>query len=65
VRLAGGALGVRRSQPGVLSPLGAWPSSQWVGVTAIRVERWVSRLTGAANVRQVTLFPRDPHRSAP
>jgi aspartyl-tRNA synthetase len=38
---------------------------QWVGVAAIGVERWVSRLTGAANIREVTLFPRDLHRFAP
>jgi nondiscriminating aspartyl-tRNA synthetase len=35
------------------------------GGFAIGLERWTSRLTGAANVREVTLFPRDLHRLTP
>jgi nondiscriminating aspartyl-tRNA synthetase len=35
------------------------------GGFAIGLERWVARLTGSANVRQVTLFPRDLHRLTP
>jgi len=35
------------------------------GGFAIGLERWVSRLAGAANVREVTLFPRDLHRLEP
>lgn len=35
------------------------------GGFAIGLERWVSRLVEAANVREVTLFPRDLHRLAP
>ncbi len=35
------------------------------GGFAIGLERWIARLTGAANVREVTLFPRDLHRSTP
>jgi nondiscriminating aspartyl-tRNA synthetase len=35
------------------------------GGFAIGLERWTARLTGAANVRQVTLFPRDLHRITP
>jgi nondiscriminating aspartyl-tRNA synthetase len=35
------------------------------GGFAIGLERWTARLTGAANVRQVTLFPRDNHRLSP
>jgi nondiscriminating aspartyl-tRNA synthetase len=35
------------------------------GGFAIGLERWTARLTGAANVRQVTAFPRDLHRLAP
>ena len=35
------------------------------GGFAIGLERWVARLVGAANVREVTLFPRDIHRLAP
>lgn len=35
------------------------------GGFAIGLERWVARLTGAANIRQVTLFPRDLNRLAP
>jgi nondiscriminating aspartyl-tRNA synthetase len=35
------------------------------GGFAIGLERWTARLTGAANVRQVTLFPRDSHRLSP
>jgi nondiscriminating aspartyl-tRNA synthetase len=35
------------------------------GGFAIGLERWIARLTGAANVREVTLFPRDMHRLSP
>lgn len=35
------------------------------GGFAIGLERWTARLTGAANVRQVTLFPRDINRLTP
>jgi nondiscriminating aspartyl-tRNA synthetase len=35
------------------------------GGFAIGLERWVSRLTGAANVRETTLFPRDRDRLTP
>ena len=35
------------------------------GGFAIGLERWVARLAGAANVREVTLFPRDLQRLAP
>jgi nondiscriminating aspartyl-tRNA synthetase len=35
------------------------------GGFAIGLERWVARLTGAANIREVTLFPRDLHRLSP
>jgi nondiscriminating aspartyl-tRNA synthetase len=35
------------------------------GGFAIGLERWVSRLTGAANVRETTLFPRDRSRLTP
>jgi nondiscriminating aspartyl-tRNA synthetase len=35
------------------------------GGFAIGLERWTARVTGAANVRQVTLFPRDLHRLTP
>jgi nondiscriminating aspartyl-tRNA synthetase len=35
------------------------------GGFAIGLERWVGRLVGAANIREVTLFPRDLHRLAP
>ncbi|MCU1536917.1 MAG: aspartyl-tRNA synthetase [Humibacillus sp.] len=35
------------------------------GGFAIGLERWVARLTGAENVREVTLFPRDLHRLTP
>ncbi|MNW63338.1 Asparagine--tRNA ligase [compost metagenome] len=35
------------------------------GGFAIGLERWTARLTGAANVREVTLFPRDLHRLVP
>lgn len=35
------------------------------GGFAIGLERWVGRLVGAANVREVTLFPRDLNRLAP
>jgi nondiscriminating aspartyl-tRNA synthetase len=35
------------------------------GGFAIGLERWVARLTGAANVREVTLFPRDINRLTP
>lgn len=35
------------------------------GGFALGLERWTARLTGAANVREVTLFPRDLHRLTP
>jgi len=35
------------------------------GGFAIGLERWVARLAGATNVREVTLFPRDLHRLTP
>lgn len=35
------------------------------GGFAIGMERFVAQLTGADNIRQVTLFPRDLHRLAP
>jgi nondiscriminating aspartyl-tRNA synthetase len=35
------------------------------GGFAIGLERWVARLTGASNVREVTLFPRDLQRLSP
>ncbi|HUJ04924.1 MAG TPA: aspartate--tRNA(Asn) ligase [Streptosporangiaceae bacterium] len=35
------------------------------GGFAIGLERWTARLTGAANIREVTMFPRDLHRLAP
>ncbi|GAA3444889.1 hypothetical protein GCM10018955_43270 [Planomonospora venezuelensis] len=35
------------------------------GGFAIGLERWTARLTGAANIRQATLFPRDLHRLSP
>jgi nondiscriminating aspartyl-tRNA synthetase len=35
------------------------------GGFAIGLERWTARLTGAANIREVTLFPRDLHRLTP
>ena len=35
------------------------------GGFAIGLERWVARLTGASNIREVTLFPRDLHRLTP
>ncbi len=35
------------------------------GGFAIGLERWTARLTRAANIREVTLFPRDLHRLAP
>ena len=35
------------------------------GGFAIGLERFVARLTGAANVREVTAFPRDLHRITP
>jgi nondiscriminating aspartyl-tRNA synthetase len=35
------------------------------GGFAIGLERWVARVTGAANVREVTLFPRDINRLSP
>ncbi len=35
------------------------------GGFAIGLERWTARLTGASNVREVTLFPRDLHRLRP
>jgi nondiscriminating aspartyl-tRNA synthetase len=35
------------------------------GGFAIGLERFVARLTGAGNVREVTAFPRDRHRLVP
>jgi nondiscriminating aspartyl-tRNA synthetase len=35
------------------------------GGFAIGLERFVARLTGAANIRETTLFPRDRHRLTP
>ena len=35
------------------------------GGFALGLERWASRLAGADNVREVTLFPRDLHRLTP
>jgi nondiscriminating aspartyl-tRNA synthetase len=35
------------------------------GGFALGLERWTAQLTGAPNVRQVTLFPRDLHRLSP
>jgi len=35
------------------------------GGFAIGLERWVGRIVEAANIREVTLFPRDLHRLAP
>ena len=35
------------------------------GGFAIGLERWTALLTGARNVRQVTMFPRDLHRLSP
>ncbi len=35
------------------------------GGFALGLERWVARLTGAANIRETTLFPRDLTRLAP
>lgn len=35
------------------------------GGFAIGLERFVARLVGAANVREVTAFPRDLHRLIP
>ena len=35
------------------------------GGFAMGLERFVARLTGAANVREVTAFPRDLHRLVP
>ena len=35
------------------------------GGFALGLERWVARLTGAANVRETTLFPRDLTRLSP
>ncbi|MEU8404005.1 aspartate--tRNA(Asn) ligase [Nonomuraea sp. NPDC048892] len=35
------------------------------GGFALGLERWTARLTGAANVRQSTAFPRDLHRLSP
>jgi nondiscriminating aspartyl-tRNA synthetase len=35
------------------------------GGFAIGLERWVARLTGATNIRQTTLFPRDLNRRVP
>jgi nondiscriminating aspartyl-tRNA synthetase len=35
------------------------------GGFAIGLERWTARLVGAANIREVTLFPRDLNRLSP
>ncbi len=35
------------------------------GGFALGLERWVARLVGAANIREVTLFPRDLNRLSP
>ena len=35
------------------------------GGFAIGLERWTAGSTGVANVREVTLFPRDLHRLTP
>jgi nondiscriminating aspartyl-tRNA synthetase len=35
------------------------------GGFALGLERWVARLSGVANVRETTLFPRDLHRLTP
>jgi nondiscriminating aspartyl-tRNA synthetase len=35
------------------------------GGFALRLERWVARVTGAANIRETTLFPRDLNRLSP
>jgi nondiscriminating aspartyl-tRNA synthetase len=35
------------------------------GGFAIGLERWTAQLTGARNVRETTLFPRDLHRLTP
>ncbi|WP_219471514.1 aspartate--tRNA(Asn) ligase [Nonomuraea rhizosphaerae] len=35
------------------------------GGFALGLERWTARLTGAANIREVTAFPRDLHRLSP
>jgi nondiscriminating aspartyl-tRNA synthetase len=35
------------------------------GGFALGLERWVARLTGAHNIRETTLFPRDLHRLTP
>jgi nondiscriminating aspartyl-tRNA synthetase len=35
------------------------------GGFAIGLERWVARLTGAQNIRETTLFPRDLNRLSP
>ncbi|NDJ75393.1 MAG: aspartate--tRNA(Asn) ligase [Chloroflexi bacterium] len=35
------------------------------GGFAIGLERWVAQLTGASNIRETTLFPRDIHRLTP
>jgi nondiscriminating aspartyl-tRNA synthetase len=35
------------------------------GGFAIGLERWVARLTGASNIREAALFPRDLHRVTP
>ncbi|HEY9252253.1 MAG TPA: amino acid--tRNA ligase-related protein, partial [Nocardioides sp.] len=35
------------------------------GGFALGLERWAARLVEAANIREVTLFPRDLHRLTP
>jgi len=66
-RRAGGALAARGQDPAAYASYlqvfehGMPPH----GGFAIGLERWTARITGAANIRQVTLFPRDLHRLAP
>jgi nondiscriminating aspartyl-tRNA synthetase len=53
-----------------LAPLGGYLAAFRHGMPphggfALGLERWVARLCGAANVREVTLFPRDMTRLAP
>jgi len=46
-----------------ISMLSAWDAAAWR--LRDRLERFVSRLVGLANVREATLFPRDLHRLTP
>ncbi len=53
-----------------LAPYASYLEAFWHGMPphggfAIGLERWTARLTGAANVREVTLFPRDLNRITP